>query len=185
MISLHSQIKELRKAIRNHRDQIGDDRCWLDDYLVWNCIPEIKQVVKLPTYEEGMKRCRAFFKYRNANSFDGVPADAVLDQTKWDGDLVGMSSKGLTRELYKLENAIRKHYNITNRERTKKDDEELYSVLPEKIPADFRLPCEEDFLGTARTDAGCPQFWNSHKNCPGEHNLHQWGPCKRDILTTQ
>ncbi|MDP3698311.1 MAG: hypothetical protein Q8R47_01860 [Nanoarchaeota archaeon] len=172
-------IKGLRKVIRYHRDQKGDDRCWVDDHLVWNSLPETKQVVKLPTYDEGMRRCRAFFKYRNANSVDEISAAAVLDPAKWDNDLAGMNPGELTHEFSTLENAIRKHSYIVYRERTAEDDRELYSVLPEKIPADFRLPCEEDFLGTTRTDAGCPQFWKSHEHCPGTHNLHQWGPCKK------
>ena len=177
MEKIRSQILELRKVIRYHRDQIGDDRCWVDDYLVWNSLPETKQVVRLPTYDEGMSKCRAFFKYRNADSLDNILTDAILDKTKWDDDLTRMSSEELPGELGKLENAIDKHCNIVYRERTLEDDKELYSILPEKIPADFRLPCEEDFLGTIRTDAGCPQFWKSHENCPGEHNVHQWGPC--------
>ena len=173
------QIKELRKVIRYHRDQIGDDRCWVDDILVWNTLPETKQVVHLPTYDEGMRRCRAFFKYRNSAAKEEAPADAILDSAKWDDDLAKMNPEGLRSELSKLESAIRKHSYIVYRERTLEDDKELYSVLPEKIPADFRLPREEEFLGTVRTDAGCPQFWNSHQNCSGEHDLHQWGPCKR------
>lgn len=177
---LHSQIVELRQAIRYHRGQKGDDRCWLDDYLVWDCLPDIKQAVRLPIYDEGMRKCRAFFNYRNADAMEQTPADAILEPAKWDDDLIAMNYEGLALELGKLENAIKKHYNITNRERTRKDDKELYSVLPEKIPADFRLPSEEDFLGTKRTDAGCPQFWKSHENCSGEHNLHQWGPCKKE-----
>jgi len=179
MDAVHSQILELRKVIRYHRDQKGDDRCWLDDYVVWNSLPETKQVVRLPTYDEGMRKCRAFFKYRNADAVDEIPADAVLELAKWDDDLAEMSSENLFYELNKLENAIRKHTYIAYRERTIEDDRILYSVLPEKIPADFCLPSEEDFLGTTRTDAGCPQFWKSHQNCPEEHNLHQWGPCKR------
>src|SRR3989344_175190 len=179
MDSLHSQIIELRKVIRYHRDQKGDDRCWVDDYKVWNMLSETKQVLHLPTYDEGMRKCRAFFKHRNVNSVDEIPADAVLDPVKWDDDLAGMNSGELNHEFSKLENAIRKHSYIVVKERTVEDDRELYSVLPEKIPADFRLPCEEDFLGTTRTDAGCPQFWKSHANCVGEHNLHQWGPCKK------
>ncbi len=173
------KIKELRNAIRYHRDQVGDDRCWIDDYKVWNALPEIKQRLHLPTYDEGMRRCRNFFKHRNADSADKVPADAILDPTKWDEDLAGMSTQNLSDELNKLENAIKEHAYIAYRERTFEDDQILYSVLPEKIPADFRLPSEEDFLGVREANAGCPQFWNSHKDCPGEHNIHQWGPCKK------
>ena len=170
---------ELRKEIRYHRDQKGDDRCWVDDYKVHDLVSETKQILKLPTYDEGMRKCRTFFKYRNATAADTIPADAILDLAKWDDDLKAMDHNGLTNELSKLENAIKKHGNIVYRVRTADDDRELYNVLPEKIPADFRLPCEEDFLGTTKTDAGCPQFWKSHEHCSGEHNLHQWGPCKK------
>jgi hypothetical protein len=173
------KIKELREAIRYPRDQKGDDRCWVDDYLVWSAHPKTRQLLHLPTYEEGMGRCRAFHKYRNATAPDPIPADAILDPAKWDDDNLTLDEDGLRNELHKLENAIEKHCHIPYRERTADDDRELYSVLPEKIPADFRLPCEEDFLGTTKTDAGCPQFWKSHSNCPGEHNLHQWGPCQK------
>ncbi|HLD80360.1 MAG TPA: hypothetical protein VJA18_07430 [Candidatus Nanoarchaeia archaeon] len=173
-----NKVKELRSVIRYHRDQIGDDRCWIDDFMVWNVLPETKQPPRLPKYEEGMKQCRLFFKHRNADQIDKIPKEAILDKTKWDQDLNGMSQEQLRSELTKIKNAIIRHKGIINRERTKKDDEELYSILPEKIPADFRLPCEEDFLGTKRTNAGCPQFWKSHEHCQGEHNIHQWGPCK-------
>ena len=174
-----NRIKELRKAMRYHRNQIGDDRCWVDDYKVWNTLPETKQVLRLPTYDEGMRQCRAFHKYRNSASMEETPADAILDPANWDDDLAKMNAEDLRSELSKLENAIYQHCNIFYKVRTLEDDKELYAVLPEKIPADFRLPCEEDFLGTKRTDAGCPQFWKSHQNCPGEHDLHQWGPCKK------
>ena len=180
MDSVRSQIIELRKVIRYHRDQIGDDRCWVDDHLVWNALPETKQVLHLPTYDEGMRQCRAFFNYRNSTTKEETPADAILEHAKWDDDLVKMNAEGLSSELSKLENAIRKHSYIVYRVRTVEDDKELYAVLPEKIPADFRLPSEEDFLGTTRTDAGCPQFWKSHEHCQGEHNIHQWGPCKKE-----
>ncbi len=179
MGSLYSQIIELRNVIRYHRDQKGDDRCWVDDYKVWNMLPETRQVVHLPTFDEGMRKCRAFHKYRNAIAPDPIPEDVILDSVKWDDDLMKMASTTLMNEYNKLEKAILKHHHIPYRDRRTDDDRELYSVLPEKIPADFRLPCEEDFLGTIRTDAGCPQFWKSHANCPGEHNLHQWGPCKK------
>ncbi len=176
---MKDRVIELRRVIRYHRNQVGDDRCWVDDYLVWNSLPETKQVVRLPTYDEGMRKCRLFYQNRNAVSADPMPADAILYPVKWDDDLKEMSAEDLRNEHTKLETAILKHYHIPYERKTIIDDRELYGVLPEKIPADFRLPSEEDFLGTARTDAGCPQFWKSHQNCLGEHNLHQWGPCKK------
>jgi len=173
---MRERIGELRTVIRYHRDQKGDDRCWLDDFLVWKKVTG-KDITELPTYEEGMAKCRSYFRLRSMKSLDPTLANAVIDPGKWDDDLATMDEEQLRRECLRIEQAIRKHDAIVGRERTVDDDRELYSVLPEKIPADFRLPCEKDFLGTTKTSAGCPQFWKSHSSCSGEHNLHQWGPC--------
>lgn len=63
---------------------------------------------------------------------------------------------------------------------TADDDRALYAILPEKMPADLRLPPEDHFLGETKSpDAGCPAFWRSHDGCGPECNLHQWGPCKK------
>lgn len=35
---------------------------------------------------------------------------------------------------------IKKHRDIEGQERTLEDDQLLYDLLPEKMPADFRLP---------------------------------------------
>ncbi|HLC81031.1 MAG TPA: hypothetical protein VJH68_00055 [Candidatus Nanoarchaeia archaeon] len=48
-------IVKIRTAIRCHRDQKGDERCWLDDYLVWKFIGTVSE--EMPSYEEGMKKC--------------------------------------------------------------------------------------------------------------------------------
>jgi hypothetical protein len=34
------EVERLRQAIRNHRDQRGDDRCWLDDEELYKALPE-------------------------------------------------------------------------------------------------------------------------------------------------
>lgn len=174
---MRERIGELRNIVRYHRDQKGDDRCWLDDFLLWKTVSG-KDITELPTYEEGMRKCRAYFGLRSMKSLDQTPVNAVIDPEKWDEDLTTMNEEQLRTECTRIERAIRKHYDIVGRERTVDDDRELYSVLPEKIPADFRLPCEEDFLGTTKINAGCPQFWKSHSSCSGKHNLHQWGPCQ-------
>ncbi len=82
--------------------------------------------------------------------------------------------------MMRLEDGLRIHRDISGRPRTIEDDRVLYSVLPEKIPADFRLPPRSEFLGEVRSPhAGCPAFWRSHNGCSAtRHDLHQWGPCK-------
>lgn len=37
---LERRVQELEAAIRSHRDQRGDDRCWLDDEKLYKVLPE-------------------------------------------------------------------------------------------------------------------------------------------------
>ncbi|OGZ07767.1 MAG: hypothetical protein A3D65_01550 [Candidatus Lloydbacteria bacterium RIFCSPHIGHO2_02_FULL_50_13] len=172
-------ILERRKGIRNHRDQLGDDRCFLDDYLVWKWLSDAPTEPEKFTSEDGMKECVLFYEHRRTETSDPVSADAITDPAHWDDDLETMSLSDLHNELSRLQKALRTHRDIIGRSRTVADDRALYAVLPEKIPADFRLPPKEEFLGEARAPkAGCPAFWRSHDGCKGCHNYHKWGPCR-------
>ncbi|MBP7134148.1 hypothetical protein KBA73_02940 [Patescibacteria group bacterium] len=175
------QIKLLRAAIRYHRDQKGDDRCWVDDYLLWKLLSDTpSEPTALPPFEEMMKACRAFYLYRRTDEADLQPADANVDSATWDQDLEQMTLSAAERERETIESSIRIHRDIQGRDRTVEDDRLLYRVLPEKMVADFRLPPEEDFLGEHRAPkAGCPSFWRSHEQCPcATHDIHAWGPCR-------
>ncbi|MEK7083172.1 MAG: hypothetical protein AAB972_03285 [Patescibacteria group bacterium] len=179
-----SALKELiiqrRSIIRHHRDQRLDDRCWLDDYLVWAmCADSSAQPSLPPTFDEAMRKCHQFYKCRRAESPDPTSVKAILDTGQWDDDLKAMTGGELIDELTRIQQAIRCHRDIKNRPRSTNDDRLLYSILPEKIPADFQLPPEDEFLGELKSPhAGCPAFWRSHANClVTRHNFHQWGPC--------
>lgn len=37
---LREEVKKLRDVIRYHRDQKGDDRCWVDDLRLYETLPE-------------------------------------------------------------------------------------------------------------------------------------------------
>jgi hypothetical protein len=37
---LFAEVERLRTAIRKHRDQRGDDRCWMDDEELYKALPE-------------------------------------------------------------------------------------------------------------------------------------------------
>lgn len=180
MNQLIDEIKAIRNEIRYHRDQKGDDRCWVDDVRLWTLLPDASpKPTALPPFEEMMKRCGAFYRNRRADLPDIVPPDAIQNPAEWDNDLGSMGEEILKKELDKLLQAIKLHRDISGRERTLDDDRALYRVLPEKRTADFRLPAEADFLGEARAPkAGCPSFWRSHKTCPSDHHdIHRWGPC--------
>ncbi len=174
-------IRKLRSAIRNHRDQKGDDRCWVDDYSVWALLKDSPGEPRTPPpFAEAMRCCRSYWTYRKSDTPEPQQTEAPYDPAQWDDDLREMNEAALIKELKTIESAIRAHRDIHERERTIDDDRKLYSVLPEKISADFRLPSEENFLGEGRAPrAGCPSFWRSHENCTcTKHNLHAWGPCK-------
>ncbi|MDO8520672.1 MAG: hypothetical protein Q7S52_01000 [bacterium] len=172
-------ILERRESIRSHRDERGDDRCFLDDYLVWKWLEGTPADPVIMTKEEGMKQCMLFYEHRRAETSDPVSADAITDPAHWDDDLGNMSLDDLHDELLRIQKALGVHRDIVGRPRTVADDRTLYGVLPEKIPADFRLPAKEEFLGEARAPhAGCPAFWRSHDGCKGCHDYHKWGPCE-------
>lgn len=169
------EIVRLRTEIRSHRDQRGDDRCWLDDEKVWVLLPEsFLRSTTLPEFSTMMAKCRAFYRYRGTRT---TPIQDVQPAVG-DDDLETMGEEELRHALNELQNAIRTHRDVTGRERTYSDDAALYSILPERLAADFSLPPEEEFLGEGRAPvAGCPSFWRSHAACGGEHTLSAWGPC--------
>lgn len=176
-------IIECRHAIREHRDAKGDDRCWLDDYKIWALIPgSFEAPAEPPPFEQAMDMCTAFYHLRRAKSADPMPEGAVTDRQQWDKDLEAMSDEQLAEELVRIHTVIRRHRDAAGDPITINEDRDLYSILPEKIPADFQLGTVEEFLGEAKAPhAGCPSFWRSHANCPAKkHNLHQWGPCGKD-----
>lgn len=177
--SLRALIKLIRATIRWHRDQKGDDRCWLDDFKVWQMAFDRITVLYFLNFDTGMAICRIYYAFRRSDKADPIPEDAIVDKRLWNADLDKMNAGELRLELEKLQTAIINHRDIEDRPRTFKDDRALYSVLPEKIPADFRLPAVEDFLGERKApNAGCPSFWRSHGECLARcHKFHQWGPC--------
>ncbi|MDO8493134.1 MAG: hypothetical protein Q7S19_01145 [bacterium] len=176
-------ILERRSIIRVHRDQRMDDRCWLDDYPVWlmlNDTPE--EPAKLPVHEEMMNLCKNFYVFRREPKADKIPPRAIRDRRLWDKDLYAptLIRTNLIKELFKIQVSIKNHRDISYRHRTTEDDRMLYSILPEKMPADFRLPPRKDFLEDGKAPiAGCPAFHKSHDSCPKDIpcNTHAWGPC--------
>jgi hypothetical protein len=172
-------IIAIRQATRYHRDQKGDDRCWVDDYLVWKFLPDTPpEPTRPPSFEQAMGCCRSFYDNRRAEQPDHVPTNVVSNPALWDADLDTLSEAELVAELERIHKAIRTHRDVVGRERTLDDDRALYEVLPEKIPADFRLPGKPEFLEGVKPGCGCPNFWKSHEKCAtNNHNLHQWGPC--------
>ena len=62
---LREEVVKLRAAIRQHRDEKGNDRCWLDDSRLYQVLPEQEGPEwKLPCKEEFLKNCEMYWKGR-------------------------------------------------------------------------------------------------------------------------
>ncbi|MBS2010852.1 MAG: hypothetical protein JST01_27625 [Cyanobacteria bacterium SZAS TMP-1] len=57
---LRQEVRKLRAAIREQRDQKGHDLCWYVPEL-WNVLPEkIEPQPSIPPWPDFMQRCAAF-----------------------------------------------------------------------------------------------------------------------------
>lgn len=59
------RIKELEDAIREHRDQKGDDRCWLDDRKLYRVIGDDADL-SLPPKHDFLKSCERYWEQRQS-----------------------------------------------------------------------------------------------------------------------
>lgn len=60
-----AEVERLRAAIREHRDQRGDDRCWLDDRKLYALLPEADTAdLTLPPECEFLESCRRYWAQR-------------------------------------------------------------------------------------------------------------------------
>ena len=85
--ALQIRIKTLEDAIRKHRDQRGDDRCWLDDKELYGVLKDGKQAdFSLPPKCEFLESCRRFWEQRSDNriAFDphGMTIAQLQDEIK-------------------------------------------------------------------------------------------------------
>lgn len=60
LLTVELEVERLRAAIREHRDQKGDDRCYLDDDVLYAVLPEGTAGVdkRLPPRPEFLESCR-------------------------------------------------------------------------------------------------------------------------------
>lgn len=62
MFRIH--IHYLEKAIKKHRDCIGNDRCWLDDEKLYRELNDHKHLSVLPPEEIFLDNCKKFYQNR-------------------------------------------------------------------------------------------------------------------------
>jgi hypothetical protein len=68
VIELQDEIMKLREGIRKHRDQKGDENCWLDDqFYLYGLLPEkINADPQLPEKPLMMANCSRYYDCRKA-----------------------------------------------------------------------------------------------------------------------
>lgn len=64
--ALKSELEKTRDAIRYHRDQKGDDRCWVDDVRLYEILPEgpVGYDPTLPPEDVFLENCKRFCRSR-------------------------------------------------------------------------------------------------------------------------
>lgn len=175
---LCAAILERRSILRESRDAKGDDRCFITDYLVEDFLIDTP-VRPAFTAKELLRKCQQFYEYCGTHNKMPVaqPAPSHPNSDTWDDDLFDPNFDKLD-ELVKIQKAAEHFRDVAAfRHRSIIDYRRLYSILPEKIEADYTLPPMNEFLGVAKPNAGCPHFMDSHANCGKSCNLYKWGPC--------
>lgn len=60
-----TRVEELEDAIRKHRDQKGDDRCWMDDQELYAVLRDgVVADQRLPPEKEMLENCKRYIKLR-------------------------------------------------------------------------------------------------------------------------
>src|SRR6185295_4021271 len=78
---LEYKVLHLQTAIRKHRDQRGDDRCWLDDVELYRALgePMLIKDLALPGPCEMMANCVRFIKSRQPDGIEYISPQLEFD----------------------------------------------------------------------------------------------------------
>ena len=113
ILQLINTVDDYKEAIRQHRDERGDDRCWIDDKKLYNRTIGAGQVnTALPPFEEMMNNCKRFFSSRQDPEHVYVTVAEQIDPLKREIVVLKDRLKNLKEEmkkkfLYDLEQTLR------------------------------------------------------------------------------
>ena len=172
-------LREIRQAVREHRDQVGDYRCWVDDEVLYHrVLPELRGLSpQVPDPVNFSNFCDAYFNNRQDPSEPPyeIPLDSSVGKlelkydSSLDGDIAAMDERALGAAIDKWYALVRAHRDKGHMSRGYEDDKALYLNLPERSLAKTRLPPRELFLGR-----GCPAY-NAHcQTNPSEFAKAEW-----------
>lgn len=90
---LQEKVIKLREAIRYHRDQRGDDNCWLDDFSLYDLLPEkIKSNPELPNKQLMMVNCSRYYDCRKERKLY-VPLDELPKKVEFAVDWIDIRDR--------------------------------------------------------------------------------------------
>ena len=158
---LRAHIVAARNTIRWHRDQLGDDRCWVDDCLLYHRVLGHSDITQLLPKPEFIGKCRIFHERRRMQS---PPGPMPSTPPHPDSDLRGVTDEVLSAKLQRLKDAVKRHYEPGDA-KTASDDQDLYLTLPEKFHGDLRHP--EQLL------ENCERFYEV-KRKDNPLRIHEW-----------
>lgn len=75
---LTNECRRLRNAIRLHRDQRGDDRCWMDDQALYDVLPEKVKGNAQSSPEEMLTQCKKFIERRHNPTQEYLSPVAII-----------------------------------------------------------------------------------------------------------
>lgn len=78
---LIAEVKRLSSAIRSHRDQRGDDRCWMDDEKLYAALPEGYTPPPRDSTVE-LRNCERYIASRHNPGTEYVSPEREIEQLK-------------------------------------------------------------------------------------------------------
>lgn len=105
LASQSAEVKQLRNAIRNHRDQRGDDRCWMDDRELYAVLPEGTGDADLRLHgpEEMLENCKRYIASRQNPSQPYVSPQREIKRLQVENESLKTRLRDLARDLILLE----------------------------------------------------------------------------------
>lgn len=73
------RVQQLESAIRKHRDQRGDDRCWLDDEELYKVLPEGYSPPKRDSAVE-LKMCEKYISCRHNPNTEYISPQRAIEE---------------------------------------------------------------------------------------------------------
>lgn len=100
-IQVKQRLIQLRKAIRKHRDQCGDDRCWLDDEELYAMLPEGKGTADTRLNDPAvmLECCKQYIQHRHNPAVPYVSPQREIERLK-------KEISDLNYKLFKAESKI-------------------------------------------------------------------------------